>query len=108
MRGFQNGFIFLILAKGLWSLNFSALKMSFFRQDLEATFISGAAPKRKDLMEFFCNFWRINTHLSKNDLIFENKSLFHEKPFGAGHEKNFQSQSCDIWYLGPKIKFRVI
>ena len=53
-------------------------------EDLEGTYISGMAPKRRFLMVFFFNFLGINTHnFVKNDLKFENKCLFHAKVYGA-------------------------
>ena len=33
-------------------------KGGIFRQDLEGTYISGMAPKRRILMEFFTIFWK--------------------------------------------------
>ena len=50
---------FLNLTKRLWRyLNFSAPKKGgIFRRDLEGTYISGMAPKRRTLMGFFAIFW---------------------------------------------------
>ena len=54
MREFQNGLIFLNLAKQFQRyLNFIAPKREFFMQNLKSTYISGLAPKRRFLMIFF-------------------------------------------------------
>ena len=57
------------------------------------------APKRR----IFCKFLGINIHnFVKNDPNFENKGLFDAKFYGTWLEKNFRTQSSDIWGLGPK------
>ena len=56
--------------------NFSAPENEFFfRQDLEGTYLSEMATKRRFLKGYFCNFLGINTHnFVKNDPKFENKN----------------------------------
>ena len=80
MREFQNGLIFLNLAKQFRRyLNFSAEKNGFFYAKLKENLHIWTGTKKKIFDEFF-NFLGINTHnFVKIDPKFENKDLFHAK-----------------------------
>ena len=76
-------------------LSFSAPKNRVFREDLEGSYISEMAPKRrflkgifgyfgKILEGYFCNFLGINTHnFVKKGPKFDNKGLFDAKFYGS-------------------------
>lgn len=60
-------------------------------------------------LEFFCNFLGTKTlNFIKIDQKFENKCFFKQNFMEFGMKRNFGSQSCHIWGLGPKSKFKVI
>ena len=74
-----------------------------FTQNLGETYIAiWNGTKKKNFDGLFYHFLEKNTHnFVKSDVKFENKCLLHEKFYEAWYKKFFESQSCDIWSLGP-------